>query len=73
MSTINVEVTAHVHRIESDRREWLETMIAACNGIIQDGADQHNALRQAIVAGATELRDRLQRELSGLGTDDEPR
>jgi hypothetical protein len=48
-------------------------MIAACNGVIQDRADQHNVLRQRLSPGATELLEsapaRTQQQQPG--TDDE--
>jgi hypothetical protein len=47
------------------RIEWLQTAIEACNLVIQDGADPHDAWQETIVADVTELRDRLQLELSG--------
>ena len=48
------------------RVKWLQTVIDGCNGVIEDGADPHAAWQQTIVADVTELRDRLQLELSGL-------
>lgn len=51
---------------------WLKTVIDACNRVIEDGADSHDPWQQTIVADVTELRDRLQLELSETPAAESP-
>ena len=49
--------------MEPDHEQWLRTVIEAVNGVIEDGSDSDDPLRKTIIQDATELRDRLLKEL----------
>jgi hypothetical protein len=55
-----------------DHRQWLESVIEACNQVINDGARSEDPWLTTIIVDATELRDRLQRELNALPRENAP-
>jgi hypothetical protein len=58
--------------VGSEREQWLRTVIEAVTGVIEDGTNSDDPLRQTIIEDAKELRERLTAELATVIAASDP-